>query len=162
MLMDTINLFVLARIVHIIGIVFWIGGVAFITTVLIPSIKKLPDSHERLNLFEKLEGPFAKQAKLMTLLTVFSGAYMLEAMQAWHHFLSLEFWWLHLMSFIWLIFTVVLFVFEPLFLHEWFKKKALQDSDKTFSRLHLMHKLLLALSLLAVFGAMAGSHGWML
>lgn len=32
--------FVLARIVHILAIIFWIGGVAIVTTVLIPAIRK--------------------------------------------------------------------------------------------------------------------------
>lgn len=63
------------------------------------------------------------------------------------------------MTFIWAIFTLVLFVLEPLVLHRWFREQAIKNSERAFARLHRMHKILLTLSLLAVFGAIAGSHG---
>ncbi len=31
----------IARILHILGVVLWIGGVAFVTTVLLPTVKQL-------------------------------------------------------------------------------------------------------------------------
>ena len=64
------------------------------------------------------------------------------------------------MTVVWVIFTLVLFFFEPLFLHRWFRERALMNSDRAFSVLHRMHKILLALSVLAVLGAVAGSHGF--
>ena len=85
---------------------------------------------------------------------------MLSFMDAWSTYLSVNFWWLHLMTFVWLIFTVVLFVLEPLFLHQWFHKQAIKNSDKSFAALQLMHTILLSLSLLAIGGAIAGSHGY--
>jgi uncharacterized membrane protein len=152
--------FVIARAIHILGIVLWIGGVAFVTTVLIPSIKRNPKHEDRLALFESLEGKFAFQAKITTLMTGLSGVYMLEVMNAWSHYLSLQFWWLHLMTFVWFIFTVVLFVLEPLVLHKWFHRQAVKNSNKAFSVLQTMHIILLCLSLVAIAGAMAGSHGY--
>ena len=50
--------FIFARALHVIGVLFWIGGVAFVTTVLIPSLKKLTNTQNRLELFEQLEGKF--------------------------------------------------------------------------------------------------------
>jgi uncharacterized membrane protein len=108
--MDNYNYFVLARAFHVIGVVFWIGGVAFVTTVLIPSLRRIKETNDRLELFEKLEGKFGFQAKITTLLTGVSGFYMLEFMQAWERYLDIQFWWIHLMTAIWLIFTLVLFV----------------------------------------------------
>ena len=108
---------VLARIVHVFGVVFWIGGVAFVTTVLIPAIRKLPGAAERLQLFQQLEGRFAMQARVATLLTGGSGLYMLHGMDAWSRYLDPAFWWVHLMTFVWLAFTLVLFILEPAFLH---------------------------------------------
>jgi len=154
--------FVLARSLHVIGVVIWIGGVAFVTTVLIPSLIKLENSHDRLILFERLEGKFALQAKLTTLITGISGMYMLDVMNAWGRYLLVQFWWLHLMTFIWLVFTVVLFVLEPLFLHHWFREQAKKNSEVAFVWLHRMHIFLLTLSMLAVFAAVAGSHGFSL
>lgn len=159
--MEDYNIFVITRALHVIGVVFWIGGVAFVTTVLIPSLKNNADHYNRWELFEQLEGRFGKQAKLATLLTGISGYYMLDLMGAWGRYLQLQYWWVHLMTFIWVIFTLVLFVLEPWFLHSWFKKQANKDSDQAFSLLHRFHIILLTLSLLAVAGAVGGSHGYM-
>jgi len=152
--------FVLARVLHVVAIVMWIGGVAFVTTVLIPSLKLLPNEQDRMQMFERLEGRFALQAKLTTILTGLSGLWMLDYLDAWSRYLEPQFWWLHLMTFIWFIFSLVLFVLEPLFLHKLFHSMALQDSEKAFRKLHIMHIILLSLSLLAIAGGMAGAHGY--
>ena len=150
---------VLARIVHVLGVVVWIGGVAFVTTVLIPAIRRLPSAAERIQLFEQLEGRFASQARIATLLTGGSGFYMLHSMDAWNRYLDPAFWWIHLMTFVWLAFTIVLFVLEPAFLHRNFVALATRDSDRAFRLLHRMHWLLLTLSVAAIIGAVAGSRG---
>lgn len=158
--MKNYDIFVIAKAVHIVGIVFWIGGVAFVTTVLIPSLRDMKSSENRLSTFETLEGRFAFQVKFSTLLVGLSGLYMLFFLNAWERYFQPQFWWLHVMTFIWLIFTVILFVLEPLFLHDWFVTKAITDSEKTFRLLHTMHKVLLTISLMAVVAAMMGSHGF--
>ena len=157
--MENPDYFILARALHVIGVVLWIGGVAFVTTVLLPSLRKITDPAQRLELFEQLEGKFSFQAKIATLITGASGYYMLEFMNAWDRYQHLQFWWMHLMTFIWAVFTLVLFVLEPLVLHRLFKERAMKDGETSFALLHRMHGVLLALSLLAVLGAVAGSHG---
>jgi hypothetical protein len=102
-----------------------------------------------------LEGRFSFQAKVTTLLTGFSGVYMLYAMNAWS---SMQ-WWVYLMIAIWLLFTIVLFVLEPLFLHQWFHQKAEENNERTFFILQVMHVILLSVSLVAVFAGVAGVHG---
>jgi uncharacterized membrane protein len=158
--MDHYGLLVLARVVHVLGVLFWIGGVAFVTTVLIPSIRQRGNTEQRLELFEQLEGRFGFQAKIATLLTLLSGLYMLAEMDLWHRYLQLEYWWLHLMTLVWLIFTLMLFVLEPLFLHRWFREQAMKNSGQLFFRLQVMHQLLLIISLMAIAGALAGAHGY--
>lgn len=151
--------FVIARVVHIVAVLMWIGGVAFVTTVLIPSLRYKTPADDRLPLFELLENRFAWQAKVTTLLAMISGFYMTHYLNAWDRYADPSYWWMHLMTFVWFIFTLVLFVLEPLFLHEKFKAWALEDSEKSFARLHTMHRVLLTISLVAVAGAIAGSHG---
>ena len=63
------------------------------------------------------------------------------------------------MALLWLIFTFLLFVAEPLFLDEWFEKGGRTAPEKTFTIIQYLHVLLLLLSLVTVFGAVAGSHG---
>lgn len=160
--MEDFVYFGLARALHVVGVVLWIGGVAFVTTTLIPSLKKMTDTDKRLTLFEQLEGKFAFQARMVTLITGLTGFYMLEYMQAWERFQHPEFWWIHLMTLIWLVFTLVLFVLEPLVLRRRFKMMAAENSDRAFALLHRMHKVLLLLSLITVFGTVAGVHGLMM
>jgi uncharacterized membrane protein len=155
------DIFYLSRALHIVGVVFWIGGVAFVTCILIPALKEFTQENNKMQLFEKLEGKFAKQAKITTLLTGLSGFYMLEFMQGWSRYSSLDYWWLHLMTMVWIVFTLVLFVFEPWFLHRWFLNAAMLNSVKTFKVLHYMHIILLSISIMAIVGALLGSHGYL-
>ncbi|MEL0630260.1 hypothetical protein [Psychromonas aquatilis] len=146
---------VIARALHVVAVVLWIGGVAFVATVLIPAIRNAKTTDNKLHLFEMLESKFSLQAKLTTLITGLSGFYMLYAMNLW----STMHWWIYTMLLIWAIFTLVLFVLEPWFLHKWFHQQALKNSDKAFYYLQLMHTILLTVSLLVIFAGVAGAHG---
>jgi len=152
--------FVLARVLHVLGVVAWIGGVAFVTTVLLPALRGLERADDRLALFERLEGRFALQARVTTLITGLSGFYMLHFLQAWSRYGDPRYAWIHLMTLVWAIFTLVLFVLEPLFLHRWFHELARRDDARAFRLVQRMHGVLLTISLLAVAGGVAGTHGW--
>lgn len=158
--MEHPHLFVIARAVHVVCVVLWIGGVAFVTTVLIPALRRLPDARQRLELFEALEGRFGWQARATTLLTGLTGFFMLALLEGWDRYRFASFWWMHMMTFIWLVFTALLFYLEPVFLHGWFHKKAEEDSDRAFKILYRAHVVLLILSLIAVAGAVTGSRGY--
>ncbi len=158
--MENYSLFVIARAIHVVSVVMWIGGVSFVTTVLIPKLRNEKDSHIRLEQFEAVERRFALQAKFITVIAGLSGFYMVHFLNGWERYHHIQFWWLHLMSFVWLVFTVVLFILEPLVLHRWFHEQAENNSDRTFALLHNFHKVILTVSLVAVFGAVAGSHGF--
>ncbi len=159
--MSDFNYYIIARVVHILGVVFWIGGVAFVTTILLPALRKNIGENQRLVLFELLEGRFAFQARIITLITGLSGLYMIIELDAWDRYLQPQFWWMHLMTFVWFIFTLVLFVLEPLILHKLFHASAIKNSKRTFTILQVMHIVLLSLSLVAIAGAMAGAHGYL-
>ena len=148
------------RVLHIIGVVFWIGGVAMVTTIILPAIKKLKLPEERIEFFEKIEGRFQKQAKITTLITGLSGFYMIIKLNAWARFIDLRFWWIWAMVIVWLIFTIMLFILEPLFLKKRLLEKAKSDPENTFKKIQRLHIILLLISLLAIVGAAAGSHGW--
>ncbi|MCX7550392.1 hypothetical protein [Xanthomarina sp. F2636L] len=150
----------LARVLHVLAVVLWIGGVAMVTTVLIPAIKKIKSKEDRISTFEQIEGRFALQAKITTLITGITGFYMLYEMDAWNRYLDLRFWWIHAMTLVWVIFTLVLYILEPLVLHKLFKKYAQENPEKTFQFMHRAHWVLLSLSLITIVGAVAGSHGW--
>lgn len=154
--------FSLARVIHVLAVVVWIGGVAMVTTVIIPAVKKFKSKEEQIETFERIEGRFALQAKITTVLTALSGFYMLEVLSAWDRLLDIRFWWMHAMILVWFLFTLILFILEPFFLHRIFRKYAEKDPEKTFKIMHLAHWVLLVFSLVTIFGAVAGSHGWYL
>ncbi len=153
------NELTVARAIHVIGVVFWIGGVAFVTTVLLPGIRRLPDSQERVAFFEKIEQRFAWQARVTTLFVGASGFYITAVLDLWDRFESAAYWWMHAMVLVWTVFTVMLFVVEPLFLHRWFLIKAAEKPERTFRLIERLHWILLVISTLTVFGAVAGGHG---
>lgn len=152
--------FTLARVIHVIAVILWIGGVSMVTTVLIPAIKRMKSKEEQIKTFEAIEGKFALQAKVTTLLTGLSGFYMLYELNAWNRYLDYRFWWIHAMTLVWIIFSLILYVLEPFILHKLFKKYANKNPEKTFVIMHKLHWVLLIISLITTAGAVAGSHGW--
>jgi uncharacterized membrane protein len=154
--------FAFARVLHVLGVILWIGGVAMVTTVLIPAMSQMGSASERTGFFGRIESRFAPQARFTTLLVGLSGFYMVHLLDAWHRFSELRFWWMHAMVLVWLIFTLMLFIVEPFVLRRQLNNAAEHDAGKTFARMRRMHWILLSLSLVAVAGAVAGSHGWMM
>ncbi len=152
--------FTLARVVHVIAVILWIGGVSMVTTVLIPAIKRMKSKEEQIKTFETIEGKFSFQAKITTLLAGLSGLYMLYDMNAWNRYLDYRFWWIHAMTLVWIIFTLILYVLEPFVLHKLFKKYANENPEKTFNIVQRLHWVLLIVSLITTAGAVAGAHGW--
>jgi hypothetical protein len=69
--------FALARAIHVLAVVHWIGGVAVVTTVILPRAHALLDAQEAVAAFEAFERRFASQARISILLAGVSGAYML-------------------------------------------------------------------------------------
>ena len=65
---------------------------------------------------------------------------------------------MHAMVVIWLLFTLMLFVAEPLFFHRWLLARAETRSDAIFGLVERLHQILLALSLITLLGAVLGSH----
>lgn len=149
--------YAIAHGLHVMAVVLWIGGLAFVTLVTIPSLRREPPA-ERLSHFARTEGGFAPQAKLWVLLAGASGFWMIWRGELWSRFTDAAFWWMHAMLAVWLAFMAMLFVLEPLFIHRRMTNSPTPEAD--FALLRRMHLLLLTASLITVFGAAAGSHGF--
>jgi len=119
----------------------------------------MKDPQERVSFFEQIEGRFAWQARATTLLVGASGFYITDVWNLWGRFESATYWWMHAMVVVWMVFTLILFVAEPLFLHRWFLAKATEKPESTFRLIERLHWVLLTVSTLTVLGAVAGSHG---
>jgi uncharacterized membrane protein len=148
----------IARALHVIAVVLWIGGVAMVTTVLLPAVRsRQPD--DALPAFDRLERRFAAQSRWTTLLAGATGFYLAYSMNVWSRFTDIRYWWMHAMVGVWALFTLVLFVLEPLVLHRTSARRAARDRAGAMRRIARMHWVLLALSLATIAGAVAGSHG---
>ena len=152
------NDFILARAVHVVSVLMWIGGVAFVTTVTMPAIRRSVPEAERLAAFHRFEERFAPQARVWVLLAGASGLWMIWRTQTWSRFEDGQYWWMHAMVCLWALFALMLFVIEPLVLHR--KMANAADPARLFARMERLHRVLLALALLTVGSAVMGSHGW--
>ncbi|HRE44249.1 MAG TPA: hypothetical protein PKY87_09790 [Terricaulis sp.] len=149
--------FSLARTLHILAVVMWIGGVGFVTTTAMPAIRASHAPSERLHAFHQFERRFVWQARFWVLLAGISGFWMTARAELWTRFQDVSFWWMHAMVLVWLLFFAMLFIIEPMVLHR--RMEASPTPEKDFDRMETMHRVLLALSLIAVLAAAAGSHG---
>ena len=154
--------YVLARVIHVLSVVLWIGGVAMVTTVLLPTLAGMKSPSEAIAFFGRFRRRFAAQARYTTLLVGISGFYMVYVLDAWYRFAEWQYWWMHTMVFIWLVFSVMLFVMEPRARRRQSNMPEQEVSAGAFVKIQRMHWILLSLSLITVAGAVAGSHGWLL
>jgi uncharacterized membrane protein len=151
--------FALARTLHVLAVVLWIGGVGMVTMVLLPAIRRSYPPPQRFGVFHAMEQRFATQSRFTTALAGASGFYMMWWLDAWDRFATASFWWMHAMVLTWAVFTVMLFVAEPLFLERILARRAAVAPEATYRRIEWLHRGLLVLSLLTIAGAVAGSHG---
>lgn len=156
------NEFALVRALHVLAVVLWIGGVAFVTTVALPSLRRQLPPMKRLAVFDRFERRFAWQARATTLLAGITGFWMTHRFGLWPRFSQVDFWWMHAMVLVWALFTLMLFVLEPLVLHRLLEARNARDPEGTFALVQRLHWVLLGASLIAVIGAVAGSHGGVL
>lgn len=149
--------FTLARVLHVVAVLFWIGGVAFVTLVVMPAIRANNTPDERLHAFRRIEASFSPQAKWWVLLAGLTGFWMIWRVDLWSRFAEIRFWWMHAMVLVWALFSIMLFIAEPLGLHRRMEQSREPATD--FRRMEIAHRVLLAMSVVAVIGAVGGAHG---
>ena len=161
--MTAFNDFAIARALHVFAVLVWIGGVAFVTLVLLPACREMAAPRDQLELFERLEHRFAPIARWTVLLAGLSGLWLVWRLGAWERFADpLGWWWMHGMVVVWTLFALMLYVLEPFVLPQIFARLAERDPVGMMTRIQHLHRVLLGVSLLVVLGAVAGSHGgWM-
>ena len=156
--LEMIDWGVVARAVHVTAVVIWIGGVWLVTMALLPAMRGKPPAEWRRE-FDAIERHFAPQVRIAALLVLLSGLYMLYRYDLWGRFAQREYWWMDLMVGVWLIFAALLFVFEPLVLRHMVRKRATLAPEAALTRMLWLHRVMLILSLLAIFFAVGGSYG---
>lgn len=138
--------------IHVLSVVWWIGGVAMVTATLLPIFNRLPVP-ERIQRIRELEHRFANQARAAVVLVGISGFWMLGLTGGFARLRFAYGWWIDLMLLVWVLFTVMLFVAEPLRLPA---KVGLILKPRVFLALHAV---LLTLALLAIACGVIGARG---
>ena len=149
----------LASAIHVLALVHWIGGLAVVTTIVLPDARRLPDAKEAVAVFEAFEQRFAFQVRISILLVGVSGAYLLTKLDAWARFQYASFWWLDLMVAVWMLFALMVYVLEPLVLHRYFHEFALRDKNRAFALAIELHAVALIISAFAIGAGVLGAHG---
>jgi hypothetical protein len=150
---------VIARALHVLAVVIWIGGLSMATTVMLPAVCRGDLGTDRLKAFQAIEHRFIWQARTAIIIVGATGFYITIRADLWERFGFADFWWMHAMVWVWALFAIGLFVVEPFVLNRHLPRWATSRPDLTFAWLQGAHWFLLAISLLTVFGAVAGSQG---
>ena len=137
--------------VHVLSVVWWVGGVFTVTTSLLPAFNRLP-APERIQRIKQFEGRFVNQARIAVVLAGISGFWMLEVKYGFAY-LHQGGWWIGLMMLVWVLFAIMLFVAEPLRVPA--KLGVIQNPRKFLA----VHAVLLTLALAAVAGGVIGARG---
>ncbi|UCD36092.1 MAG: hypothetical protein JSU90_04480 [Nitrospiraceae bacterium] len=143
--------YVIALTIHVIAIVIWIGGVAFVTMVTFPMILRMEKSLEMVMVFQGVEHRFGKIAKVMVILAGLSGLYLLNVKG-----FSAGVW---IMIILWVVYASLLFGLEKMIFKKLFSRPGEQADMKTvFNMLQVFHWIVLALSLFAIAAGVYAGH----
>src|SRR5512143_2720577 len=144
--------------IHVLGVVVWIGGVAFVTIIVFPMLLRMEGSLEKMLLFQGVEHRFAKIAKISVAAVGITGAWMLQITGEWRTLFSAGGIGPTLMLIVWIFYLLVL-LFEARLFKVLFRGEAQQDTSRVFFRLSAFHWVVLGLSLLAIGVGVWAGHG---
>lgn len=146
-----------ARALHVIAVIHWIGGLAFVTLVLLP-LARSQGGVQGAALLKLVQVRFAAQVRVSVPVVGMTGGWMVTRMDLWNRFHDPAFWWMGSMVGLWVLFMLMLFVVEPVF-HRIVERRLWTQPQASLLNISLIHMVLLAGAGLTVLGAVAGAHG---
>ena len=151
--------FVVARALHVLAIVVWIGGIAAVTTVMFPAMRRIDSSERKVWLFEQVERNFRPQARIAWLVVGLTGVYMVGSLGAWSRLIEPHYWWMQAMVGLWIVFGLMLFIIEPLFVGPRIRRNLANEPERALAQMEALHWLLLGLSLMVIAAVVSGIYG---
>ena len=148
----------LSAALHVIGVVIWIGGVAFVTIILLPMIHEMTDPMEKALLFQRVEHRFSKIVKVVIILVGVTGLLNLHQKGLYVILPTVEGIWLDLMIGVYLFYALLIFGLEKILFKKIFKDMKNLNADQIFYRMSAFHWVVLFLSLLAVGAGVIGTY----
>lgn len=145
-------LYIISLIIHVLSVVIWIGGVAFVTMIIFPMIQRTNNSLEQVMMFQGVEHRFSRIAKVLVILTGLSGFYLI-----YEKGISIGIW---IMIIIWTIYASLLFFLEKRLFKRLFSQTSEKQisTEKIFFRLQVFHWVILILSFSAIAAGIWTAH----
>ena len=133
---------------HVLSVVIWIGGVAFVTAIVFPVLGRMEDSIAKVSFFIGFEKRFQLLAKILVIIVGATGILLFLQRGAFASLTGDETALLGYKFFIWLFYLVLLFGAEKRLMATLISPKT--TLEKAFKRISVFHWVALILSLIAV------------
>ena len=133
---------------HLLSIVIWIGGVAFVTAIVFPVLGRMEDSMVKVSFFMGFEKRFQLLAKIFMIIAGVTGILLFWQRGAFASLARDETVLLGYKFFVWLIYAILLFGAEKRLMRTLVSQKT--PPEKAFKRLSIFHWVVLILSLIAI------------
>lgn len=151
-------LYPLLAAIHVLSILLWIGGVAFVTIIIFPLIQKMESSFEQVLMFQRIEHRFARHVRYYLAVSGITGLWMLYLSGSYRFLFSMRGLGVTIMIFAWVFYLLVL-TFEKRIFNKIFGKPSEFDSTRVFRALGLFHWVILGISFAAVLAGVWQGHG---
>lgn len=157
-------MFILMHIIHLITVILWIGGLAFVTVIMLPITLGTKDSLQKVLSFQRVEHRFAKLARIYNIVTGVSGFVMLFMMDWQKLLFTRDGAALTVMTVIWVFWFVMLFGLEPIIIRKMLEKmikgEEKMDIDGVFRKMFVLHWVLMVVSFAAAAAGALHAHGY--
>ncbi len=156
-------LFLTMHIVHIAAVILWIGGLAFVTAIVLPMAIKTPDALQKVLTFQRVEHRFAPLARWYNIITGISGFAMVWLLGLQGIYFTKAGLALTFMTGVWVFWFVMLVGLEPIVIRRMLEKMAREgdkmDIDGIFRKVKKLHWFMVAISLAAAAAGTIVAHG---
>lgn len=145
-------------IIHVMGVIIWIGGVAFVTMVIFPLMYQSEGSLEKALLFQRVEHRFASMVRWLIAIVGITGFWLLYAKYGFGILAQKHGFGVLIMIFAWALYTVILLSERKVF-GKIFADPEKIDMNNALRIINRMHWVLLVISFSAVAGGVWFGHG---
>lgn len=156
-------LFLPMHILHVLAVILWIGGLAFVTGIVLPMAIKTPDPLQKVLTFQRVEHRFAPLAKAYNIIVGLTGFFMVWQ-TGWHRlYFTSGGWALTFMTAVWVFWFIMLMGLEPIVIRKMLDRMAREganmDIDGIFRKVRTLHWLMVGVSLAAAAAGVVFAHG---
>lgn len=144
-------------VIHVIGVIAWIGGVTFVTTVVFPMMYRTEGSLEKALLFQGVEHRFVAIVRWLIGIVGATGLYLLVARFGLDVLATPRGMGIVIMLFAWSFYTTVLLSERNIFAKIFADPEKL-DMNKALRMINVMHWVLLSVSYSAVGAGVWFAH----